>query len=163
MSTPTNRGRTRARDERGTAIVEFALVLPILLVIVLGTLDLGKAFNNWIDATHLANEAARYAAVNKSPSGSSLEQAILNQAMIDNSNNTLDVCVKHTGSGGAAGQPVEVKVEFRYDPLSFLVTRAGLPSKTVRAAATMRLEVAYKGDGTDAYVPGIWKRKNTPC
>ena len=55
------------RDESGTALVEFAFVLPLLLVLVLGIADFGRAFNYWIDSTHLANVAARYAAVNKNP------------------------------------------------------------------------------------------------
>ena len=54
-------------DERGVALIEFALVLPLLLVLLLGMIDAGKAFNYWNDETHLANEAARYAVVNSSP------------------------------------------------------------------------------------------------
>src|SRR5919198_5794629 len=64
------RSRGLCADERGVALVEFALVLPLLLVLVLGMVDLGKAVNYWNDETHLANEATRYAAVNKcSPCG----------------------------------------------------------------------------------------------
>ena len=55
------------RNEDGAALVEFVLVLPLLLLLLIGMLDLGKAFNYWIDETHLANEGARYAAVNKNP------------------------------------------------------------------------------------------------
>ena len=47
-------------DERGVALVEFALVLPLLLVLLLGMIDVGKAVNYWNDETHLANEAARF-------------------------------------------------------------------------------------------------------
>jgi Flp pilus assembly protein TadG len=47
------------RNEAGAALVEFVLVLPLLLVLLLGMLDLGKAFNYWIDETHLAHEGAR--------------------------------------------------------------------------------------------------------
>src|SRR6266566_9303773 len=75
-----HRGRLSLRNERGTALVEFALVLPLLLVLLLGMIDVGKAVNYWNDETHLANEAARYAAVNKNPGPqSTLNQSILNQ------------------------------------------------------------------------------------
>ena len=60
--------RGRIREERGTALVELALVLPLLLVILLGMLDFGKAFNEWMSQTHLASEGARLAAVNYCPS-----------------------------------------------------------------------------------------------
>ena len=57
----------RARDERGTALAELAIVMPLLLVLILGMLDFGKAFHEWIDQTHVANEGARLAAVNYCP------------------------------------------------------------------------------------------------
>jgi Flp pilus assembly protein TadG len=63
--------RGRIREERGTALVELALVLPLLLIVLLGMLDFGKAFNEWISQTHLASEGARLAAVNYCPSASS--------------------------------------------------------------------------------------------
>src|SRR6059058_558664 len=53
----------RARDERGTALAELAIVMPLLMVLLLGMLDFGKAFNSWIDETHLANQGARLASV----------------------------------------------------------------------------------------------------
>jgi Flp pilus assembly protein TadG len=63
--------RGRIREERGTALVELALVLPLLLIVLLGMLDFGKAFNEWMSQTHLASEGARLAAVNYCPSPSS--------------------------------------------------------------------------------------------
>src|SRR5438477_9560363 len=57
----------RLRQEDGTSLVEFALVLPLLLLLLLGMLDFGKAINYWLDDTHLANEGARFAAVDNWP------------------------------------------------------------------------------------------------
>jgi len=54
-------------DARGAALAELALVLPLLLLLLLGMLDFGKAFNEWMNSTHLANEGARLAAVNYCP------------------------------------------------------------------------------------------------
>ena len=56
-----------AGDERGAALVEFALVVPILLVLLMAMLDFGKAFNYWIDETQLASSGARWAVVNTGP------------------------------------------------------------------------------------------------
>jgi Flp pilus assembly protein TadG len=58
-------------DTRGAALAELALVLPLLLLLLLGMLDFGKAFNQWMSGTHLANEGARLAAVNYCPAPSS--------------------------------------------------------------------------------------------
>src|SRR5438067_9074985 len=64
------RALRRCRDERGVAVTEFALVLPLLLLLILGMIDFGKAINYWLDNTHLANEGARLAVVNNNPGGS---------------------------------------------------------------------------------------------
>lgn len=50
-------------SERGAAAVEFALVLPILLTLVLGTIEFGRAYNVQISLTHAAREAARSMAI----------------------------------------------------------------------------------------------------
>jgi Flp pilus assembly protein TadG len=60
--------RRSLRSERGQALVEFVLLLPVFLLITFGLIEFGKGFNYWIDVTHLANEGARYAAVNRWPS-----------------------------------------------------------------------------------------------
>ena len=54
--------RFGARD--GQALVEFALVVPLLLLLVLGIVDFGRAYNYKNDITSLANQAARLAEVN---------------------------------------------------------------------------------------------------
>ena len=72
----------RSSDERGAVLVEFALVLPLLLILVFGMLEFGKAFNYWIDTTHLANEAARWAVVNNNPGAGTLQEYIKSQATV---------------------------------------------------------------------------------
>lgn len=47
------------KSEKGQAMVEFALVLPILLLILLGTIDVGWLFYNQLSVDNAAREAAR--------------------------------------------------------------------------------------------------------
>jgi Flp pilus assembly protein TadG len=51
------------RSERGAAAVEFALVLPLLLTLVLGCIEFGRAYNTQISLTHAARETARSMAI----------------------------------------------------------------------------------------------------
>lgn len=53
----------RAGSERGVAAVEFALVLPLLLLILFGIIDFGRALNAQITITQAAREGARLEAV----------------------------------------------------------------------------------------------------
>ena len=52
------------KNERGASAVEFALILPILVILVFGIIEFGIAYNNYISITHAAREGARLAAVN---------------------------------------------------------------------------------------------------
>ncbi len=52
-------------SDRGAAAVEFALLLPVLLLIVFGIVDFGRAINTQITLTQAAREGARLAALNQ--------------------------------------------------------------------------------------------------
>ena len=59
-ATEGERGR-RARGGRGAALVEFAVVFPVLALVVLGTVDAGRAYITWNQAKNAAREGAAYA------------------------------------------------------------------------------------------------------
>lgn len=50
-------------NEKGQAMVEFALVLPILLLFIAGVIDFGWIFHNQLAANNASREAARYIAI----------------------------------------------------------------------------------------------------
>ena len=57
-----------ARDrESGQALVEFALILPLFLMIVVGIIQFGVGLNFWLDMQRIANQGARWAVVNEYP------------------------------------------------------------------------------------------------
>jgi hypothetical protein len=154
-------------DEGGVALIEFALVLPLILLLLFGMIDFGKAFNYWNDETHLANEAARQAAVNKNPgapSSPSLEQWIKDRAdsaelknggsSIDTPGVSVSFCfVDAQGptdpSPGApdtrVGHPVKAIVRATYRWLGYLVGQKAVvsPKQTITATSTMRIEQPY--------------------
>jgi Flp pilus assembly protein TadG len=142
------RSRSLHRGEAGVALVEFALVLPLLLVILFGMLDFGKAFNYWIDETHLANEGARWAVVNKNPGGGTLQEYIQQQADTPElqSGGTgsigtpLQVCISFPNGTADVGDPVNVSASFTYNWMPFLGNQIGVTQTTVTASSTMRLE-----------------------
>jgi hypothetical protein len=52
--------KTRPLPESGQGLVELALVIPVLIVIVVGALDLGRVFFSVITVTNVSREGARY-------------------------------------------------------------------------------------------------------
>jgi Flp pilus assembly protein TadG len=61
----TRRTSTLVSDERGQAAVEFALILPILMALLLGIIQFGIVFNNYVTITDAARAGARKAAVSR--------------------------------------------------------------------------------------------------
>jgi TadE-like protein len=160
--------RPSPADERGVALVEFALVLPLILLLLFGMIDFGKAFNYWNDETHLANEAARYGVVNRNPfpqppgwTGAwSLEDAIKQEAdsaelrdgCSDCSIGTPGIGVQFCFVNGIsaadtkAGQPLRATVSANYHWLAYLIGK-GLPASSgLSGSATMRIEKDYTAD-----------------
>ncbi|MDQ0768344.1 Flp pilus assembly protein TadG [Pseudarthrobacter defluvii] len=56
-------------SERGAAAVEFAILLPLLLMLVLGTIEFGRAYNAQITLTNAARDGVRVMAINNDPTG----------------------------------------------------------------------------------------------
>lgn len=147
-----NHERHSLRGERGQALVEFALVLPLLLLVVLGIADFGRALGYKDDMTHLANAAARYAAVNSSPNGqlgtyitgtapSGLQPLITQVTFNFDAGLNPNHCI---------GNPVTVTVRASYPWLHFLSAKHAAPSlsSTMTSTSTMRLEKNY-----DSFIP----------
>jgi Flp pilus assembly protein TadG len=132
--------------EAGVALVEFALVLPLLMLLLLGMLDVGKALNYWIDETHLAHTGARWAVVDRHPGTGSLQQYVQDQADTAELRSRASVCVDFprnptTGTSGKVGDPVKVTVGVPYQWLAFVSDTLGIDTLiTIRATSTMRLE-----------------------
>jgi hypothetical protein len=170
-----NLRRLSAADERGVALVEFVLVLPLILLLLLGMIDFGKAFNYWNDETHLANEAARQAVVDNCPSCTGSQKIndwirteadsaeLRNGGTQSISSPGVRVCIWFPNNTDAAddpvrdhalGDPVKVVVDAQYNWLAYLVGQ-GLPLHSdLTGTATMRMEKAYKADGSDAFKTG---------
>ena len=53
----------RQRSQKGEALVEFALLAPFLIVLLMAVVDFGRIFDAWVVTTNAAREGARYAGV----------------------------------------------------------------------------------------------------
>ena|SRR5579872_2859895 len=130
------RMRHGAFAQGGAALVEFALVLPVLMIALMGILYVGEALNESIDETHLVAEAARYAAVNQNPGTGTLQAYIAAQADTT-SLQGANVCISFPNGTSNVGDPVQVKMSSAFNWIPIL----GLgPSSTLVRTATMRLE-----------------------
>ena len=123
-----DKSKSKLKNEKGTSAVEFALVLPIFIMLVFGIFQFGIAFNNWIAITHAAREGARLAAV-----GQYDEQRVR-----DSAPSVAIQSISVSGQGGSIGSPVTVIVIGNV--LNINIPFAGNWPVTLRSTAVMRLE-----------------------
>jgi hypothetical protein len=140
--------RRRGAAQSGQALVELALVLPILLVLVFGIVEFGLALNAQSNQTQVASQVARYAAVNQDPgkeqgpeesSGTETLQAWGRSHAEQGvgSNPTASVCISFP-EGAAIGKPV--KVEFKTKKTWLPILNLKATSTTITGSAVTRLE-----------------------
>jgi Flp pilus assembly protein TadG len=98
----------RRRDARGASAVEFALVVPLLLMILFGTITTGLTFSDHLSATNAAREAARYGAAADASSASwatSVRDRV-KQTYFNSAETITDaqICVRLVKSDGSVAQ-----------------------------------------------------------
>jgi Flp pilus assembly protein TadG len=140
-------------SENGQSAVEFAMVVPLLCLVIIAILHFGKVMNYWLDLNHVASEGARKAAVNTYDSDGEYDTYIRSRLETGElrtggttsipSAATIAVCLPE---GSDVGDPVTVQVAVGYS-LPFIGSTVSL-----RGTATMRLEqpADYAGGGACA-------------
>lgn len=134
---PTASGRSVHGDD-GAAAVEMAIVLPVLLLIVFGIIDLGRLMNQQIQLTEAAREGARVGAVNGTVADvkAKVSSVVGAGVVLTYTNSTPTVC----GTGSAATADALVNVQRTFTPLTPLTNMiqylGGQPSGTITLKAT---------------------------
>lgn len=124
------------RSNRGQAMVELALVLPLILLILFGIMEFGRAYQAYITVNYLAREGARKGAVGAT--ATEIETLAKDRARIGGLDDSL-VTVATTKS--ADGTLVTVKVSYPFELLIPLISDVvGQVVLPMSATLTMRIE-----------------------
>jgi len=113
------RAAKRLPRDRGAAAVEFALLFPILLLIVFGIIDFGRALNAQITLTQAAREGARLAAVGQ-PNVAARTQAAATGL------NPVSVSVTGCPTGAGLGVDAVVRATYSFSFVTPVGAIAGL-------------------------------------
>lgn len=132
----------RLRDgDAGQALVEFALILPLMLLLLFALADFGRAFYTWLVVTNAAREGARVGATQASTNA--IEQRIYDAlGALD----PADLTISLTNVQGPRGEPIEVDLTYSFEyvtPIGDLITMisgGSLDTPVIRGHASMRLE-----------------------
>ncbi len=145
-------GALNRSKERGQSLVELALILPVLILVLLGILDFGRAFYAYNAISNAAREGARYGTVHHENTDSdgfppydepeTIEgKAVAQVFILDQEQFRVRVrfpdpariddafCVANPydpaclNSDPGSGAPIEVTVVYRFQPLTPLVSQ----------------------------------------
>ena len=127
-------GFRRVRDQRGVVAVEFAIIVPVLILLVLGIIEFGFGYHAWDATQNAAREGARLGAV--SPDVVEIEARVRGTtSFLDQSQ--LQVTIECGITGGTfgtcpsptswdEGDIVRVTVEYSYPFMTPLPNFVGL-------------------------------------
>ena len=128
------------KNEKGQSMVEFALVLPLLLLIVCGIIDFGWIFGNQLMADNAIREAARACAITSSLTQYELE-TLAEDTVSSRAGPLCSMCdvtvtvVKHTSTG-----QIDVSISCELPVLTPLTSTIIGPTYSLTAISVMRGE-----------------------
>ena len=141
-----------ARGERGAALVEFAIVLPILLMIVFGIVDFARAFYTQNNLTSAVREGARWASVQPIANlntAAGVQQIV--KGFFNNANNTaakfggppvtdVQITLTKTPAGNNPEYVTVAVTGYQFQWWTPLPGMVGFPAGTMSAQAKFRWE-----------------------
>lgn len=144
MADIIRRMRKRSHDgqrERGQALVEFALILPVMLLMLFALVDFGRGFYTWLLVTNAAREGARVAATQKDYN---TVQTRIYDSIGDLDPGKLDITP--TNVQGVRGEAVEIDLVYEFEfvtPMGEIMnfmSGGSIDTPTISSHASMRLE-----------------------
>jgi Flp pilus assembly protein TadG len=140
----------RFKSERGTALLEAAITIPILLLIAVGIFEFGRAYQTWQVLTNASREAARMAVTPYVTSGAPESRA--RQYMQDGglpyySSAAVTIAPTTVTVNGVAVSATSVTIDY---PFQFIVlqpvARLISPGTNLGGALTMRSATVMRNE-----------------
>lgn len=109
-------------SERGQSLVETALLFPILLLILIGIVDLGRVYYSYLQLTNAAREGARWAGSNPTDIVGAKDKAV-NAA--NNSGISITTSNVTVSGGNNSGDTKTVTINLTFPLLTFYIFGVG--------------------------------------
>jgi len=124
-------------NQRGQALVEFTIILPLLLLIVMGIIQFGMIFNSYLSLQNASREGARAGIVGSS-STEIRDTIIAVSPNLDASN--LTVTVTPSDAYRQSGDTLTVKLTYTYNLTIPIIKNILGGSITLNTQTSMRIE-----------------------
>lgn len=125
------------KNEKGQSLVEFAIVLPILLLIVMGIAELGMMLNSYLTAQNISREVARLGSVGATDSD--IQNMITsNSTNLDSQN--LSVSINPIQGNRISGDTLTVVVTYDYHLTVPIISGIFNNDVVLKSQTSMRIE-----------------------
>ncbi len=138
----------RYRNEKGAALLEAAITLPMILLIAVGIFEFGRAYQTWQVLTNAAREGARMAVINGS-TDTAVTTRVRNYmqagALANYSTATVTIQRSVALTGADTASRIQIDYPFQFmvlNPVVKLVT----PSSTTGAPITMQSSAVMRNE-----------------
>ena len=128
------------QKEHGQSMVELALTITILMALLAGTIDLGRAFFTWLTMRDAAQEGASYGSIEPTDTGGIINRAELSfQDVIIDADADVDINVSFSGPQCLGSTPSTITVQIEYNNFTLTMPFLGtiLGSQTIPIRATV--------------------------
>jgi len=106
--------RLRPKEEKGATLVEFALLVPLFVVLLFGLVEFGLAMYSKGIMTNASREGARFGVVYATPRKTDAEIIAKVQEYLVNAGLMDSVDINVTGAQGSSGTPLSVSLTYPY-------------------------------------------------
>ncbi|MFP5112714.1 TadE/TadG family type IV pilus assembly protein [Bacillaceae bacterium C204] len=123
------------KSEKGQSLVEFALIVPLLIILLFGIIDFGRIFHVYLTIDHAGREAARAASIGKD------DTTVINTAVNDAASIGLTAGRVGVSPSGSRASGTNVTITINY-PIDFLTPVIGniVGPITLTDTTVMRVE-----------------------
>lgn len=125
------------KSERGQSLVEFALILPILLLLMFGIVEFGRIYSTKLMLMHMTREGARLAVVGSSDYD--VEEKVKNNSVFLERDKIV-INISPLESSRTRGDEVEVYAEYPVHIYAPIISAFTGTEYNAKAKAIMRVE-----------------------
>lgn len=127
------------KTEKGQSLVEFALVLPVLLLILFGIVDFGRILHVYLTLDHAGREAARVASIGEQSDTKIKDVAEAQGGSIQLDRDKVLIVPSETDGGRTSGDTVSITISHDIDFLTPVISQI-VGSFKLEDTTVMRVE-----------------------
>lgn len=137
-----HRKSKKDKKEDGQAMVEFALILPVFLLILCGIIDFGWLFYNQLSLNNACREGARYAVVHTAEDGDTISiiNHIENTTTTVFANDGVDISVSYSSPNDPTSGDITVSMEAEISFFTPVLSTILGKEKTITSTVIMKVE-----------------------